>query len=277
MILVNVETWNNKYYINRGENIMNKRPEIEERNDLLHEFLNLGEMMLGVGAEIKRVEDTLIRMGKAYGADKMNVFVITSSIVITMHFPDGQELTQTRRIMDESGTNFTKLEALNELSRSCCENPLSTEELKKRLEQLNKKPSQALFCIGSVLGAGSFAIFFGGTFLDGMCAAMFALFICLLQNKLKHLCPNNMIFNLLCSFLTGIGICLLTKVYPPLHLDKIMIGDIMLLIPGIAMTNSVRDILVGDTISGVMRLIESLLWAGSIAFGFMLAIRLIGG
>ena len=65
--------------------------------------------------------------------------------------------------------------------------------------------------------------------------------------------------------------------YPPLHLDKIMIGDIMLLIPGIAMTNSVRDILVGDTISGVMRLIESLLWAGSIAFGFMLAIRLIGG
>ena len=186
MILVNVETWNNKYYSNRGENIMNKRPEIEERNDLLHEFLNLGEMMLGVGAEIKRVEDTLIRMGKAYGADKMNVFVITSSIVITMHFPDGQELTQTRRIMDESGTNFTKLEALNELSRSCCENPLSTEELKKQLEQLNKKPSQALFCIGSVLGAGSFAIFFGGTLLDGMCAAMFALFICLLQNKLKH-------------------------------------------------------------------------------------------
>lgn len=272
-----METWNNKYYSNRGENIMNKRLEIEERNDLLHEFLNLGEMMLGVGAEIKRVEDTLIRMGKAYGADKMNVFVITSSIVITMHFPDGQELTQTRRIMDESGTNFTKLEALNELSRSCCENPLSTEELKKQLEQLNKKPSQALFCIGSVLGAGSFAIFFGGTFLDGMCAAMFALFICLLQNKLKRLCPNNMIFNLLCSFLTGIGICLLTKVYPPLHLDKIMIGDIMLLIPGIAMTNSVRDILVGDTISGVMRLIESLLWAGSIAFGFMLAIRLIGG
>ena len=51
----------------------------------------------------------------------------------------------------------------------------------------------------------------------------------------------------------------------------------MLLIPGIAMTNSVRDILVGDTISGVMRLIESLLWAGSIACGFMLAIRLIGG
>lgn len=40
-----------------------------------------------------------------------------------------------------------------------------------------------------------------------------------------------------------------------------MIGDIMLLIPGILMTNSIRDILIGDTISGVMRLVESLLWA----------------
>jgi uncharacterized membrane protein YjjP (DUF1212 family) len=52
-------------------------------------------------------------------------------------------------------------------------------------------------------------------------------------------------------------------------MDKIMIGDIMLLIPGIAMTNSIRNMLVGDTISGIMRLIESLLWAGALALGFM--------
>ena len=104
--------------------------ETDELNELLHEFLNLGEMMLRVGAEIKRVEDTLMRMGAAYGAEKMNVFVITSSIVVTMAFPDGRELTQTRRIMDESGTDFTKLEALNELSRSCCYKPIPAKALK---------------------------------------------------------------------------------------------------------------------------------------------------
>ena len=53
--------------------------------------------------------------------------------------------------------------------------------------------------------------------------------------------------------------------------------SIMLLIPGIAMTNSVRDMLVGDTISGIMRLTESLLWAGSLACGFMISIWMIGG
>ena len=64
---------------------------------------------------------------------------------------------------------------------------------------------------------------------------------------------------------------------PFLHADKIMIGDIMLLIPGIAMTNSIRNILVGNTISGIMRLIESLLWAGALACGYMTAIWFFGG
>lgn len=251
--------------------------EMQEMNELLHEFLNLGEMMLRVGAEIKRVEDTIIRMGNAYGAVRMDVFVITSSIIVTMAFPDGRELTQMRRIVNEAVTDFTKLEAFNELSRSCCEKTLSIEELKEQIELLNKNPSQYQIYIGSAIGAGCFAVFFGGTLLDGISAAVFALLICFLKKRLKPLCPNNVIFNLLCSLMTGIGICLLTKWYPLLHADKIMIGDIMLLIPGIVMTNSIRDILVGDTISGVMRLIESLLWAGAIACGFMLAIRLFGG
>lgn len=251
--------------------------ETDELNELLHEFLNLGEMMLRVGAEIKRVEDTLMRMGAAYGAEKMNVFVITSSIVVTMAFPDGRELTQTRRIMDESGTDFTKLEALNELSRSCCNKPIPAKELKKQIELLDKIPSQLQIWAGSAVGAGSFAVFFGGTIFDGICASIFALFICFLKKWLKPICPNNVVFNLLCSFTTGIGICLAAKLLTFLHADKIMIGDIMLLIPGIVMTNSVRDILVGDTISGVMKFIESLLWASAIACGFMLAIQLIGG
>ena len=55
-----------------------------------------------------------------------------------------------------------------------------------------------------------------------------------------------------------------------------MIGDIMLLIPGIAMTNAIRDMLMGDTISGLMRLIESILWAGSLAVGFMASIWMVG-
>ena len=81
----------------------------------------------------------------------------------------------------------------------------------------------------------------------------------------------------MCSFVVGVLICLATKIIPTSSTDMVIIGVIMLLIPGIAFTNSMRDILVGDTISGIMRLIESLLWAAGLAVGFMLAILLVGG
>ncbi len=254
---------------------MKKEPDITEWNKLLHEFLNLGELMLRAGAEIKRVEDTLIRMGTAYGAEKTNVFVITSSIIMTISFQEGKEVTQTRRIVNDAVTDFTMLEAINELSRSCCESPVSAEALKKRIELLNQNAPQVKNYIGSAIGAGCFSIFFGGNIYDGICAAIFGLLICFFKLRMKPLCPNNIIFNLLSSLLVGSGICLVAKLLPLLHLDMIMIGDIMLLIPGIAMTNSIRDLLVGDTISGVMRSIESILWAGALACGFMLAIHLI--
>ena len=71
------------------------------------------------------------------------------------------------------------------------------------------------------------------------------------------------------------GIC--TNLIAPLHMDKIMIGYIMLLIPGLAMTNAVRNVLVGNTISGIMRLIEAVLWAAALALGFMIAMFVTGG
>lgn len=94
-------------------------------NAILHELLNLAEIMLTNGAEVSRVEETLNRMGRAYGATQMNVFAITSSIVVTMVFEEGEEYTQTRRITTPVGTDFFKLEQANALSRRCCSSPLS--------------------------------------------------------------------------------------------------------------------------------------------------------
>jgi uncharacterized membrane protein YjjP (DUF1212 family) len=102
------------------------------------------------------------------------------------------------------------------------------------------------------------------------------LFVSLLVSYLEPYCPNAVSFNLLTSFLCGFGICLLGRAIPGLHADMIMIGDIMLLIPGIPMTNSIRDVLVGDTISGTLRLTESMVRAAVIAAGFMLAIMAAG-
>lgn len=248
----------------------------ENANELLHLFLDIGEKMMASGAAVNRIEDALQRLANAYGAVQMNVMVITASIVVTMELPDGEIITQTRRIKG-AGTNFTRLEKVNEVSRRCCESPMAPAELEKALEEIQGDINPWLLYVGSAVAAGSHAVFFGGTLADGIMAAIVGLFICFQQIRLPYICQNNMVFNLMVSLISGMGICLITKFVPLLHMDKVMIGDIMLLIPGIAMTNSIRDILIGDTISGIMRLIETLLWAAALALGFMISIAVIGG
>ena len=65
-----------------------ERTERDTPELFLHEILIMGELMQTCGAEVFRVEDTLARMGKAYGVERMNVFVINSSIVFTMELKD---------------------------------------------------------------------------------------------------------------------------------------------------------------------------------------------
>ena len=252
---------------------MKIKEEYGREDEILCEILNMAEAMLNHGAEVNRVEDTLQRMGNAYGSSQMQVFVITSSILVTMMCENGRQITQSRRLKDVGETDFYKLEELNALSRRCCRNPLKIQVLRQEILRIEGKTHPKIHTyIGSVLGVSGFCMFFGGEIQDAVVAGLFAVLICYLQEHLQKRCTNRAVFLLLCSFLCGVGICLAASLADNLHADKIMIGDIMVLIPGIALTNAVRDILIGDTISGFMRLIEAFLWAGALAVGFMAAI-----
>ena len=235
---------------------------MQTAKDYLHVFLDMGDALLNSGAEIFRVEDTLNRMGYACGATQMNVFVITSS-------------TQTRRVREDGGNDFTKLEQLNDLSRRFCRQPVSATELRKEFDKINAdrpKPLWKLF--GSLLADSSFALFYGGSISDAIAAGLGAVLIWALQQYFRPVCMNEVTFQFAASFLTGCVICGLVLLCPFLHMDKIMIGDIMLLIPGLMSTNAIRDVLIGDTLSGIIRLIAALLLAAALALGFMGAILL---
>lgn len=248
----------------------------EKQTELAECLLDMGALLLDCGAEISRVEETLMRMGRAYGARHVDAFAITSIITLTMEFADEDAITETRRIYSSAGTDFYRLEKLNDLSRSCCAAPIPVEELKAKLEHVaaGKKPESVILW-GSILAAGGFAVFFGGTVWDGLTAAAFALLICFLQKRLGRTQISTTGSNLFISFLTGLGAGLLCRLVPVLHMDMILIGDIMLLIPGIAMTNSIRNMLGGNTISGAVRLLESLIWAVALAGGFMTAMLIV--
>ncbi len=250
---------------------------MEVHDRILHELLKMGEMLLTCGAEINRVEDTMTRLGRAYGAARVDIFVITSDIVLTMRFSDGEELTMTRRIAHGASVDYSKLEALNALSRRVCREPVSVEALHNALAEIDaSRPSTALLYLGSFLTAGSFTVFLGGTALDALVAAAVGILVCFLQQRVLPIFRNAAFFQLLTGLLAGTVICLAVRLFTGLALDQISIGVIMLLIPGAALTNAVRDMLVGHTISGLLRLFESLLLALMLAIGFGSAIYLFG-
>ena len=85
------------------------------------------------GGEISRIENSLHRMGKAYGALHVNVYAITSSILITVEFDENESVTQNRRITRRGSFDCVKMEKLNQLCRDCAACPIEVSELRERV------------------------------------------------------------------------------------------------------------------------------------------------
>lgn len=70
-----------------------------------------------------------------------------------------------------------------------------------------------------------------------------------------------------------IGVLAICSVHLSLarEINNIIIGSIMPLVPGLAITNSFRDIMAGHLISGVARATEALFVAGAIGGGIIVA------
>lgn len=246
--------------------------QLEQANQYLACALDIGEEMLFCGAEINRVEDSIKRMCISFGANRVDVFTITSSIVVTISGTSFGQVTQTRRISGQS-TNFTKLEKLNQLSRDICAHSLATSEITERLNEIKSCPpmKRGLQFLVYAMIAASFSLFFGGSIADATVSAMIAIMINWLNKGANKYIKNSFLVVFACSFFGGWLANLAVYIGFGHSVDKISIGNIMLLIPGIAITNSLRDMFSGDTIAGLLRFAESCILAMVIALGFVLA------
>lgn len=246
--------------------------------ELITFVLDIGEQMLISGAEVNRVEDSITRMCSAYGAKRVNVLTITSSILVTVKMDDGEMYTQTRRIRSYL-TNLNKLDKLNDLSRYICDHKPDLEEIERRIEIINEvgvySPKQQYGIYALV--ASSFTVFFGGDISDAIVSALIGMLLKLMMEFIRKIDKNTVITNVFCSFIVGLVTILSVSLGFGNNVDHIIIGNIMLLIPGLALTNAIKDIISGDTISGLLRLNEAFVIAVSFASGFSLATLLMGG
>ena len=250
--------------------------EAREQRLLVSRALDIGERMLLCGGEVSRVEDTISRILKSYGADRVEVFTILSFISLTAVFGD-QVQTENRRVSIVAYSNdFTRLEQLNALSRDICLNTPALSAIDEKLEAITPTPRQKqlkelYLLLGYVLSGSGFAVFFGGSWLDALGTGLCCMAVWFLNWLLKRSALQRLFHAFLISFIAGALCYLAILLGLGEHPGQVMMGVIMVLIPGIAITNSMREMLISDTISGILRLVESLLIASAVAFGFALA------
>ncbi len=245
-----------------------KNKEIQFSELILERIMDIASGMLKSGGEIKRVEETVTRLCSAYGACASEVLAITSGIIVTAKFENRPAITQSYR-MKKQRVDMIELEFYNQLSREICAYPMTNEQILERLKsRAKKKVNNFLMAFVWAVVSASFTLFFGGESKDAIVGFFIGAVLYLVYDLLSKKIDNYYCVMILCSIFGGF-LPFLLKAFN-LHINSfyINIGNIMLLIPGVALTTAIRNMFSGDTISGLLEFFESILIGLVIAFGF---------
>ena len=259
---------------------MNESPKVYEGENyaekLLRTALDIAENLLKSGGTVHRVEETVERVCKSKGATHVEVFSITSVIIASVRMANGEYSMQTRRVYGYSN-NFTRLDKLNAISRDICDGKVDLDEAQMLIKAAKETKPYSVWSTlaAAMLISGSFALFFGGTWLDAIAAAMLGLII----KSASFFAPktiNPLAINLVLATIAGFLAIAFAKIGFGDNYDKLIIGTIMLVIPGLSFGTAIRDLLCGDTLSGMLQLVQSVLLATIIAFGYTIALFCLG-
>lgn len=227
-----------------------------------------GRIMLKSGAETYRVEDTIVRLCKSRkGIVYADAFIVPTGIFISAEY-EGELITYIKRIKS-SHINLNRIDMVNEFSRTFVNSNMSIDEGLEQLKKINKtiiyNPLFKSFS-GSI-AAGSFSLLFGGSLLDFIGSFLVTFIVLRVLERLNKAKLTFFIDNFIGATLVSILSYIAIKIGLGSNLDKVIIGSIMPLVPGVAITAAIRDTMSGDYISGLSRGMESVFSALAIALG----------
>ena len=246
-----------------------------EDRALLELGTEIGYLFQRYGAETYRVEESIVRLLDAYGVN-CEVFAIPSSLIVSITTASGEPLTRLRRIGFHK-TDLDAVERLNALCRLLCSQtppPKDAMHMLRQTEREIKTYPFSIMLVGYFLVASGFSVFFGGRLLDAVCAGLCGIATGLCLHKLEALYVNEFFSTIAAGFTPALLTQLLSLAGLVQNADAVTIGALMLLVPGLLITSCMRDIIYGDTMSGVNRLIQAVLCGVAIALGTGAALTL---
>lgn len=245
-----------------------------KQTHILNACLQAGRILIENGSEMARVIDTMQRIAFNAGVKNAQMFVTVTGIVISIdNHPNAQVASIDHRTID-----LDKVARVNELSRKFAQNEIDLPELVNLLDHIDNEtatfPFWLRFLAASMLSAVLLIIFTheyvdapAGFVVGGIGFAIF--YFCNHKFKVQFLSE------FLASFIIGILAAIAVKIGLGVHFDNIIIGGIMPLVPGVPITNAVRDLVSGNLISGPARAFEALISAVAIAGGIVCVLNFI--
>ncbi len=235
---------------------------------LMDFVVDLGYRLAMNGAETFRVEETVTYILKTYGI-KAEVFAIPNCLHVSIETETGKPMTRMRRIHPH-GNDLDSVERYSNLSRRICAEKPAPEVAQKWLREVDASRvsySIPVLLFAHVLGSAGFAWFFGAGIVDGLLAGLCGLLVGLINLKMDELNANQFFRTIIAAFFMACAAYILGGIGVAHNSDAVTIGTLMLLVPGLLFTNAMRDIIYGDTNSGVNRIVQVILIAAAIALG----------
>lgn len=245
---------------------------------LLNLSADMGQRLMASGAEIYRVEESMSRLLHAYGLWDAEVFAIPNCIIVSVNDEAGHPITRMRRI-GAHGTDIEVMERCNDLNRLLCSQTPPLEDARAMMDaipQVSRRFSPSVTLLGYGISPAFFVPLFGGGVRDMACALLCGLLVGLFQvygarifggNSFFHTALSSASASVLALVLVGAGI--------GAKVDVITISTLMMLVPGVAITNAMREMMAGDTLSSLSHAGSALLSAVAIALGTAVGIALV--
>lgn len=235
---------------------------------LLDLSTDLGYELAMSGAETFRVEESIQRVMAAYGVEA-EVFAIPNYLMVSIIDPEGRPITRMRRI-GSHGNNLDAVEKFNNLSRTLCietPDPLEGQNQLALIRQSLSRYSLLIQYVGYFVGAAGYALLFGGNWTDFFCSGVCGILVGFVNQFLDRKKANPFFSNIASAFFMALLAYAMGALGITRNPDAVTIGALMILVPGLLFTNAMRDIIYGDTNSGINRVVHVILVAVGIALG----------
>lgn len=232
--------------------------------------IRTGDLLLRNGGEIFRVQETMSRIAAAFGARSFQVYVLTNGLFACVE-EDGVSHSAQVRMVPLSPVNLDRVCEINELSREIAAGKHTLSEAYARLEAIERMPAMRpwMQVLASAVGSGCFGFLFGGGPYDALISLIAGGLVWMFVLLAGRWRLSKLLTNIAGSALVAV-VCLLgAKLGASFggQIDRMIIGAIVPLLPGVPFTNGIRDYINSDYLSGTIRLIDALLIAGCIAIG----------